>query len=167
MFTLPGRTYQQMVDLVYDANDDMIFPDELYIGLFWEESIFNNLKQVGGTAVGFGQIEPREFWQVKKYGVTLTVDRMLHDDALSARASVLYIRHLTNALGSPEAALRGYAGYAYDHAAWRLAKITGWKACAAALQSGDTSDRDVVKNALHLSRTFPKDNSDYDDALFG
>src|SRR5882724_6298642 len=102
MFAKPGRTFAQIQSLVYDANDDMIFPDELYIGLFWEESIFNNLKQVGGTAIGFGQIEPREFWQVKKYGVTLTADRMLHDDALCAKAAVLYMRHLTDALKSTE-----------------------------------------------------------------
>ncbi len=166
-FTLPGKSYADMASLVYDANDDMIFPDELYIGLFWEESIFNNKKQVGGTAIGFGQMEPKEFWQVKKYGVTLTSDRMLHDDAFCAKATVLYMRHLSSALGGPEAALRAYAGYSYDHAAWRLAKITGWKACSNALQSGDTTDSDVVKNALFQSRSFPRDNSAYDDVLFG
>ncbi|MEO8026224.1 MAG: hypothetical protein ABI823_07110 [Bryobacteraceae bacterium] len=165
-FTLPGRSFEQIQSIVYDANEDMIFSDELFIGLFWEESIFNNKKQVGGTAVGFGQIEPAEFWQVKKYGVSLSVNCILHDDMLSARAVVLYLRHLTNALGSTDAALRGYAGYKYDHAAWRLAKIAGWKACANALQVGDTSNAKVVKDALYLSRTFPRDSAAYDSALF-
>ena len=156
-----------MQSLVYDANDDMIFADELYLGLFWEESIFNNLKQIGGTAIGFGQMEPAEFWQVKKYGINLSANNMLHDDALCVKATVLYMRHLTSALGSPDAALKGYAGYKYDHAAWRLTKIAGWRACANALQSGDTSDPDVVKNALFKSRTFHRDDASYDDALFG
>jgi hypothetical protein len=36
--------------------------NELFLGLFWEETFFNNIRQVGkGTGVGFGQVEPSTF----------------------------------------------------------------------------------------------------------
>jgi hypothetical protein len=159
-----------MKDLVYDANQDMIFSDELYLAIFWEESFFNNRKQQGGSAVGFGQIEPAEFYQLKKYGVYLSTDKVLHDDSLSATATILYMRHLTAALGNNDAALRAYAGYSYDHAAWRLAIIDGWKRCARMLQSNSDDagpvDGGPVMDALGHARAFSNNAAAFHGILF-
>jgi hypothetical protein len=39
-----------------------VFTPELILGICWEETFFNNVKQTVGTAVGFGQTEPSNFW---------------------------------------------------------------------------------------------------------
>lgn len=37
---------------------------ELVVGIFWEETLFNNINQTGaGTAKGYGQTEPAEFYR--------------------------------------------------------------------------------------------------------
>lgn len=71
----PGMAYEDMYELVYSAKPSVakMFSNELLIAIFWEESLFNNIEQIGGTAWGFGQVEPREmYWleqdQAKQYG---------------------------------------------------------------------------------------------------
>lgn len=63
----PGRSYAYMSHLV-SMNFQIWTPTpisrELLLAIFWEETLFNNIFQTGsGTAVGFGQTEPQEFFR--------------------------------------------------------------------------------------------------------
>jgi hypothetical protein len=63
------------------AGYNLIFPPELQIAIFWEETKFQNIRQVNGQgqevgpAVGFGQVEPNGIRQVnQKFQTTFNVD---------------------------------------------------------------------------------------------
>lgn len=67
MASQPGCTFEYIWQLT-QKNNQIIAPTpfscELMIAIFWEESMFNNIAQVGsGTAVGYGQVEPAEFYR--------------------------------------------------------------------------------------------------------
>ena len=63
---LPGKSYDEMKALIIRNHGlPYAFSYELLIAIFWEESFFNNLKQDGGTAWGFGQVEPSGVLQVR------------------------------------------------------------------------------------------------------
>ena len=57
-----GLSFDKMADLVNQYHWDHwdVFPDELILAIFWEESTFTNARQIGWKqgAVGFGQVEP-------------------------------------------------------------------------------------------------------------
>ena len=57
-----GLSFTRMAELVDQHHWDywQIFPDELILAIFWEESTFTNARQIGWKqgAVGFGQVEP-------------------------------------------------------------------------------------------------------------
>ncbi|MBL8229074.1 MAG: hypothetical protein JNL98_11375 [Bryobacterales bacterium] len=63
----PGCSFAYIWDLVQKNNGIIAptpFTPELMIAIFWEESLFNNIAQVDtGTAVGYGQVEPAEFYR--------------------------------------------------------------------------------------------------------
>lgn len=63
----PGCSFEYIWGLVQKNNGIIAptaFTPELMIAIFWEESLFNNTAQVGsGTAVGYGQVEPAEFYR--------------------------------------------------------------------------------------------------------
>jgi hypothetical protein len=64
----PGQSYLGMYHLIVTNRVQMykeVFSPELIIGICWEETFFNNIKQEQGTAVGFGQTEPAEFWKLE------------------------------------------------------------------------------------------------------
>ena len=149
-----------MFDLVYNNNFARpTFPDRLLLGIFWEETFFNNIHQYGlGSGVGFGQVEPAEFWKLKEYGLVLpvyTVQRKNSKgetykktyaaraltDVESVKATAGALMFLKKKL-AVQACLEGYGGvqWARDHpqerptAAERLQIIEGWKACAVALE---------------------------------
>lgn len=65
--SLPGMAYEDMYALI-EANKQPaahMFSCELLIAIFWEESLFNNIEQIGGTAWGFGQVEPSEMYKLE------------------------------------------------------------------------------------------------------
>jgi hypothetical protein len=66
----PGMSYEDMYALIRDCQRPAtsMFSVELLIAIFWEESLFNNVPQDGGTAWGFGQTEPAEFYKVESPG---------------------------------------------------------------------------------------------------
>lgn len=71
----PGMSYEDMWELIYRVKQPVakMISNELLIAIFWEESLFNNVEQTGGTAWGFGQVEPSQFYwlqtdQAKQYG---------------------------------------------------------------------------------------------------
>ena len=72
---LPGKSYDEMKALIASNHGiGYVFSWELLIAICWEESFFNNQEQEGaGTAWGFGQVEPSEYYkieteQAKKHG---------------------------------------------------------------------------------------------------
>lgn len=65
---LPGMSYEDMYELIYASKPAAakMFSVELLIAIFWEESLFNNIEQEGGTAWGFGQCEPAEYYKLER-----------------------------------------------------------------------------------------------------
>ena len=171
----PGYAFEDMAKLVYDNNWQLhdVFSDELLLAIFWEESQFNNIKQIKGTAVGFGQVEPAELWTLKKYGIHTNAKNILNDPAHSVEVTAYYLRHLYESQqATPKTratALKRYAGYWYDHAAWRLQIIAGWEACERALKAikgGWSSDPQAVLAALSMARGIDKSDPVVRGALF-
>lgn len=157
----PGYSFPDMAQLVWDNNWQLyhVFPDELLLAIFWEETLFNNIAQPNGTAVGFGQVEPAELWKLKKYGISTSAKAVLNDPAHAVDVSACYLRHLYESQTAPTKsryeALKRYAGWYFDKAAWRLKVIAGWEACEKALLAvgGDwRSNAAAVTSALSLAR---------------
>ena len=171
----PGYSFAAMARLVYDNNWQLyeIFSDELLLAIFWEETQFNNIPQLRGTAVGFGQVEPAELWTLKKYGVTTNAKNILNDPGHSVEVTAYYLRHLYESQkATPRTrgeALKRYSGYYYDRAAWRLNLIAGWEACERALKAikGERArDPQAVLAALSLARGIDKSDAKVCGALF-
>ena len=171
----PGYTFDAIAKLVYDHHWQLhtMFTDALLLAIFWEETQFNNVPQLKGTAVGFGQVEPAELWTLRRYGIMTNAKNILNDPAHSVEVTSYYLRHLYESQQarprSRSEALKRYAGYYYDRAAWRLKLIAGWEACERALLSinGRWSDEpEAVLSALAQSRSFEKTDPQMRNALF-
>jgi len=168
MIHAPGNDFATMANLVNDnGSDNPLVTDQLLIAIFWEESLFNNIKQPGGTAIGFGQIEPSELKRMNASGdIHVDVGGVLSDPEASVNATAQVLEALFSKLGKP-AGLRGYAGYGFKNdASWKAARqaiINGWTSCEQALlnissnilDAGD--DPDAVIAALRKSRPFGPD----------
>ena len=171
---LPSFSYQEICNLVNDNHLQLynIFTDELIVALCWEESLFNNTKQSGGSAVGLGQVEPGELWTLRKYGLNTNATAILANPGHAIEVVSYMLRHLYESQKSNPSryeALKRYGGYYYDKAAWRLKTINGWEACERGLQaipSPSWDYPDQVKDALFLARSFPKDDANYHSRLF-
>jgi hypothetical protein len=128
---------------------------ELLIGIFWEETMFQNRKQLHGPAVGFGQIEPATIerlntWanQKKWFNPTLV---LISDDA-SVRVTIEVLNMLASKLSTSRAVLDGYAGT--FHRPKNGTKVTQWLACESILQNaGDLEnfDSETVTKALNAA----------------
>lgn len=214
----PGLSYQDMYRLILFNRVQMlkeVFTIELLVAICWEETLFNNIKQDPGTAVGFGQTEPSEFWTLetndarakgyhvpalpRRYKVkttgseVVTLAGKLSDEqsiqVMSASLCHLYL----NLNRSLQAALEGYGGVRFSKnidqlvqqkkltaekakkidplgVAGRLEKIQGWRKCERILlhelphTPGD--GRPVIRQALHASRAFPKNDATWNKILF-
>ena len=171
---VPSFSYQEICGLVSENNLQLfsMFTDELVIAICWEESLFNNVKQSSGSAVGLGQVEPAELWSLKKYGLSTNASRILASPAHAIEVVSYMLRHLYESQKRNPTryeALKRYGGYYYDKAAWRLEIIAGWEACERALLQIPSPSWDspgLVKDALALARSFPKDDPEYDGRLF-
>jgi len=171
---LPAFSYYDVQSLVYANNTVLysIFTDELITAIFWEESLFNNVRQPGGSAVGLGQVEPAELSKLRQYGVYVDAQSILADpaQAVVATSYMLYHSYQTQTGNKSKAeALKRYAGYYYDKASWRTKLISGWEACERALisiadpKSGHPTE---VLNALSHARHFAKTDARYTKILF-
>lgn len=132
----PGKSFADMYELTFLGNrfkDD--FSDRLLLAIFWEETCFNNIHQSGkGTAVGFGQVEPSEFWKLKPYGLglpptrkivtrtmvsgkeettTKTVAGSIPTEAQSVQMTACILHALRQHFKSQKACLEAYAGLEY------------------------------------------------------
>jgi hypothetical protein len=142
-----------------NAADHPDVTDELIMAICWEETFFNNVKQDGGTAIGFGQMEPRE---LKKVRPDLTEADVLgnHDTSIEAMSNMLDA--LFKRLGR-SSGLKGYAGFWFksdpDWRKQRQAIIDRWTACEQALQGIDTYEaaKESTIQALQKAKGFDPD----------
>lgn len=181
------KSFIEMLDLIsqHQRRPNDPFTPELLMAIFWEESLFTNVRQKGGgTAIGFGQVEPAEMGKVttdraKELGYYVagvsTSTREL-DDALSVTVPSCYLLHLFHASSAPtvaervDFALKAYAGYWYEGPSpltkeQRLAIIGGWRRCESMLSElpftpasarGEASAQmeDAYMEALRHARPF-------------
>src|SRR5262249_9665200 len=77
------------------------FPPELLVGIFWEESLFRNIREIGKKGplpgFGFGQVQPDAIRLVNlKWGTTFNTDGsdVLQDEAQSVQLPGLLLAKL-------------------------------------------------------------------------
>ncbi len=146
-YTTKSKTFSEMWDLIDTMYEDSDFGSrELLVGLFWEETMFQNRKQLYGPAVGFGQVEPQIIKAVnshfkKGYNQTL----ILISDHASVRVTIDVLNMLRSRLSTSRAVLDGYAGTIHRPA--NGVKVTQWLKCETILQNGGF-DAETVTAAL-------------------
>ena len=120
---------------------------ELLVGIFWEETMYTNRKQLQGPAVGFGQVEPATMKAVNAYyGTNYSVSLILIDDPTSVAITSDVLSMLNDKGLSPSGALNAYAGASVRAA--NKKKVQQWLTCERILKNGGTDDTDNVRAAL-------------------
>jgi hypothetical protein len=159
-----GLSFEDMADLVDQYHLDYwhIFPDELLLAIFWEESTFTNARQIGWKqgAVGFGQVEPStvtlaNIWARRDYpsDCKWTPADILNDDRKAVQITSRVLARYYEALGTVQSALNAYAGSSNLHIPPR------WIQCQNKLVAmSDYGDTDAVNAALKLAK--PNSNPD-------
>jgi hypothetical protein len=163
-----------MLFLVNQFHDQVqVCSKELILAICWEESFFQNIPQVGGPAVGYGQLE-KDGRRIANQHLTgnlrnfsegaFTAPAILSSQATSIRAISHCLAGLFDALGSLPAALNGYAGVKQRPA--NAVIPDRWRACERELQkvlSGDVAfDPVAFENALRKARDFENSGPVYD-----
>ena len=162
-----------MLFLVNQFHDQLqVCSRELILAICWEESFFQNIPQVGGPAVGYGQLE-RDGRRIANQHLTrnlsdfsegvFTAQAILASQQLSIRAVSHCLAGLFDALGSQEAALKGYAGVRARPA--NAVIPPRWKACERELQKALAAfpfDPIAFENALRKAREFETSGPVYD-----
>jgi hypothetical protein len=160
-----GFTFSEMMDLVNRANvvdTRMEFSNGLLIGLFWEESVFQNWWQLGNGgqalkqfAAGFGQIERHTLgimnalYAQKRF--KYTSEMMINDPFISVCATVDYLRYLRSCFknSTKQQILKNYGGAGNGGSTNVDKKVNQWLACESILlqAQGDYSEK-TITNAL-------------------
>jgi putative peptidoglycan binding protein len=162
-----------MLFLVNQFHDQLqVCSKELILAICWEESFFQNIPQLGGPAVGYGQLE-RDGRRIANQHLTgnrsnfsegaFTAQAILSSQQTSIRAISHCLAGLFDSLGSQEAALNGYAGVRQRPA--NAAIPPRWKACERELQkvrSAFPFDPIAFENALRKAREFETSGTVYD-----
>lgn len=150
----PGKSFGEMFVLTLKNHRlPNPFTHQLMLGIFWEETLFTNRKQIGGgPGVGFGQVERQNLFFLTQPralqfnyfvpGVSASTTQL--DDDRSVQISscmLLHLFHHPDNKGPDKQtfALEGYAGVKEAAgtsltAEERRAKIRGWQACELHLQ---------------------------------
>ncbi len=140
-------SFSDMWDLIQENHSPAVFSWELLVGIFWEETMFTNRRQLHGPAVGFGQVEPATLRAVNDfYGTNYSETLILIDDPTSVAATSDVLSMFTDKGLSPAGALNAYAGVKARPA--NKKKVQQWQACERILKSGGTDDTDNVRAAL-------------------
>jgi len=143
-----------------------VFPKELILAICWEETYFQNIRQEGGPAVGYGQLEKGGRRLANQYVLgQYTVDEGEFKDTFilargdtSIRAVSYCLATLYERLGhSRKGALDGYAGV--KHRPENAAIPPRWLQCASALQglfasAPNNFDPIAFEDALRKAKTF-------------
>ena len=163
-----------MLFLVYLFHDQFqVCSKELILAICWEESFFQNIQQLGGPAVGYGQLE-KDGRRIANQHFTgnlsdfsegaFTAPAILSSQQTSVRAISHCLAGLFDRLGSQAAALDGYAGVRQRPA--NAAIPPRWKACERDLQNvlstGAALDFIAFENALRKAREFETSGPVYD-----
>jgi murein L,D-transpeptidase YcbB/YkuD len=163
-----------MLSLVNQFHDQLqVCSKELILAICWEESFFQNIPQVGGPAVGYGQLE-KDGRRIANQHFTgdlsnfsegaFTASAILSSQQTSIQAISHCLAGLFDSLGSQEAALNGYAGVLQRPQ--NAAIPPRWKACESDLQSalstGGSFDQVAFENALRKAREFETSGPVYD-----
>jgi hypothetical protein len=162
-------TYDAMRNLILDnvawLREVTVFTPELLTAIFWEETQFTNIPQLGGgPAVGFGQVERPTIKAVNGFfGTNFTPERILADDNASVQITSLTLSMLLRRTGSKMRALDGYAGSASNPA---NRPIPGrWVDCERQLLAVHASDRMEGSTAVFERVTYVTDSEAIKKAL--
>jgi hypothetical protein len=164
-----------MLALVNQFHTERPFSKELVLAICWEESFFQNIPQLGGRAVGYGQLE-RDGRRIANQHATNNLSDFTEGSFTAAailasrEKSISAVSHclagLFDQLGkSQSAALDGYAGVRQRPA---NAPIPGrWRACETELKNvlaGNLIPFNPLafEDALRKSREFEKAGPVYD-----
>jgi hypothetical protein len=140
-------SFNDMWDLIQANNPSAVFSCELLVGIFWEETMFTNRRQLHGPAVGFGQVEPATMKAVNDYyGTNYSETLILIDDPTSVAITADVLSMFNDKGLSPWGALNAYAGVKARPANQK--KVQQWLACEQILKTGGTDDSDNVRAAL-------------------
>ena len=140
-------SFSDMWDLIQESHSPVVFSRELLVGIFWEETMFTNRKQLQGPAVGFGQVEPATMKAVNDYyGTNYSVSLILIDDPTSVAITSDVLSMLNDKGLSPAGALNAYAGASVRAA--NKKKVQQWLTCERILKNGGTDDTDNVPASL-------------------
>ena len=140
-------SFSDMWGLIQENHSPAVFSCELLLGIFWEETMFTNRKQLQGPAVGFGQVEPTTMKAVNAYyGTNYSVSLILIDDPTSVAITSDVLSMFNDKGLSPSGALNAYAGASVRAA--NKKKVQQWLACERILKNGGTDDTDNVRAAL-------------------
>ncbi len=162
-----GLSFYKMWDLVYEHHTDYytVFTEELMMAIFWEESLFSNMRQIGWKvgAVGYGQVEPSSIslanlWAKRDYpsDSNWTAQDVLSSERKAVQISGRLLARYYEHFKSRPKALNAYAGQP------NLSIPPRWIQCESALVAlgrswvNSTTDEGAIKAALKLA----KPNSD-------
>jgi hypothetical protein len=174
--TAHGYTFAQVWNLLEYGNTfgtRVEFSNELLIGLFWEESIFQNWWQKGDKgedlkqhAAGFGQIERKTLGIMNalfpEKRTKYTPELIISDPQVSVNASVDYLRYLRKRFpnSGKNQILNNYGGAGNGGTTDVAKKVGQWLKCEAILQGarGEFSAEVITEaltaaepnNALHI-----------------
>jgi hypothetical protein len=160
-----GFTFDKVWNLLEYGNtlDTRVeFSNELLIGLFWEESMFQNWwqKDTKGEddkehAAGFGQIERKTLHIInalyKEKRIKYTSELIIRDPQISVNASVDYLRYLRKCFkrSSKVEILQNYGGAGNGGSTDVAQKVNQWLNCESILRGarGEFSKK-VLTEAL-------------------
>jgi len=190
---LPGKSYDEMKALtIMNHGIPYVFSYELLIAIFWEESpFFNNVEQDGGTAWGFGQVEPSEYYkfeteQAKQFGYyvaglprrlkvgnrTKLLGVLTDDQSVQVASAALRHYYYTKSHSKMDA-LYTYGGVYYKGPspltpAERKKIIQGWLECEKHLQFFHQGfDPDEIITGLRMAKYFtPEQEKTFRPILF-
>ena len=145
-----GYTFAQIWNYLEYGNvlDTRVeFSNELMVGLFWEESVFQNWWQKGSKgedlkqhASGFGQIERKTLGIMNalyaEKRMKYTPEMIVSNPQISVNASVDYLRYLRKRFpnSSKTQILRNYGGAGEGGSTDVSKKVSQWLQCESILQ---------------------------------
>ena len=160
-----GFTFGEMWHLCLQGNvldTSVEFSNALLMGLFWEESVFQNWWQLDNSgnplkqfAAGFGQIERNTLNIINalypEKRAKYVPEMMVQNPLMSVNATVDYLRYLRKTFknSTTRQVLRNYGGAGNGGSTDVDKKVDQWLACEAILvASGNNFTPEVVTKAL-------------------
>jgi len=172
-----GYTFGEIWHLLEQANNletRTEFTNELLIGLFWEESVFQNWWQLNSKgeplkqyAAGFGQIERNTLniinalYSDKRY--RYSPEKMISDPLMSVSATVDYLRHLKKAFpnSNKRGILKKYGGAGAGGSTNVDKKVDQWLACENILLGASYYSDGIITKALNAAEPNHSTNVGY------